>query len=293
MRILLFGKNGQLGWELNRTLPTLGELVVVDYPDVDFNQPQTLPEIVRTARPDVIINAVAYTNVDKAESEPEIARRVNADSVGEIARTARELGSLLVHISTDYVFDGTKGSPYVETDLPNPLGVYAGSKLAAEQAIQQAGCAHLTLRSAWLYSRRGDNFLLKVLKWARSYPVLRLANDQIGNPTAAPLLAKAITQVLQRPISQLAEKSAIYHLAGEGFTSRYELGLEILGRDPHPEDQVVQSIVRAKITDFPAQAIRPLNTALDCGKIKTSLGIQLPPWQDGVRQILQHGKFDL
>jgi len=286
VRILLFGKNGQLGWELNRTLPTLGELVVVDYPDVDFNQPQTLPEIVRTARPDVIINAVAYTNVDKAESEPEIARRVNADSVGEIARTARELGSLLVHISTDYVFDGTKGSPYVETDLPNPLGVYAGSKLAAEQAIQQAGCAQIILRTAWLFSRRGDNFLLKVLKWARSYPVLRLANDQIGNPTAAHLLGRAITDLLTQPPQTLAEAGGIYHLAGQGYASRYELGLEILRQDPHPEEQTVQSTLPAAAADFPARAPRPLNTALDCEKIQSVFGLELPPWVEGVRQTL-------
>lgn len=287
LRILLFGKNGQLGWELSRILPALGELLVVDYPDVDFNQPQTLPEIVRLAKPDVIINAVAYTNVDKAESEPEIARRVNADAVGEIARAARLCGSLLVHISTDYVFDGSKGSPYVETDAPNPLGLYSASKLAGEQAVLQSGCAHLTLRTAWLYSRRGDNFLLKVLKWARAYPVLRLATDQVGNPTAAHLLAGMIQQTLQQSLAHLTEHSGIYHLAGDGSASRYELGLEILRCDPHPEEQAVKSILPALAADFPAQAPRPLNTALDCSLFRRIFNLGLPAWQVGVRQTLQ------
>lgn len=287
MRILLFGKNGQLGWELHRTLPTLGDLIVVDYPEVDFNQPQTLPEIVRRARPDVIINAVAYTNVDKAESEPDVVRRVNAESVGEIARTARDLGALLVHISTDYVFDGRKGSPYVETDAPNPLGVYAASKWAGEQAVLEAGCAHLILRTAWMYSPRGDNFLLKVLKWGRTYPALRLAGDQIGNPTAAHLLAEMTGKILGFPMKSIFNRSGIYHLAGEGFASRYEMGLEILQQDPHREEQVVQSVLPAHMADFPAQAIRPLNTSLNCQKFLDNFGFHLPPWQEGIRQVLQ------
>src|SRR3989304_4607528 len=146
MRILLFGKNGQLGWELHRSLITLGELTVLDYPEVDFNQPQTLPEIVRAVKPDVIVNAVAYTNVDKAESETDLARRINADAVAEIAREAKNLGALLLHFSTDYVFDGTKGSPYVETDSPNPLNVYGKTKLAGEEAAAEAGM-YLTFRT--------------------------------------------------------------------------------------------------------------------------------------------------
>lgn len=287
MRILLFGRNGQLGWELHRTLPTLGDLIVVDYPEVDFNRPQTLPEIVRRARPDVIINAVAYTNVDKAESEPEIVRRVNADAVGEIARATRNLGALLVHISTDYVFDGRKGSPYVETDAPNPLGVYAASKREAEELILQAGCAHLTLRTAWLYSLRGDNFVLKVLKWARSNPILRLAADQVGNPTAAGNLNRMIIQLLQQPLKFLEEHRGVYHLAGDGFASRYELGLEILKADPHPEEQLVQSVLPASTVDFPAQAERPLNTALECSLFRRTFGFGLPPWAEGVKQTLQ------
>jgi dTDP-4-dehydrorhamnose reductase len=286
MRILLFGKNGQLGWELERRLPALGELTVLDYPQIDFNQPGNLPEIVRNSHPDVIINAVAYTNVDKAENEPEIVRRVNADAVGEIASAARELGALLVHISTDYVFDGSKGSPYVETDPPNPLGVYAATKLAAEEAVLQAGCAHLTLRTAWLYSQRGDNFLLKVLKWSRAYPVLRLATDQIGNPTAAHLLAEMIFQTLHKSLKDLAEHSGIYHLAGEGHASRYELGLEILRNDPLPKEQIVQSILPALSEDFPAQALRPLNTSMDCSQFRQTFGFGLPPWTEGVRQTL-------
>ena len=259
---------------------------MLDYPQIDFNQPGNLPQVVRDLCPDVIINAVAYTNVDKAENEPEVARRVNADAVGEIACTARELGALLVHISTDYVFDGSKGSPYVETDLPNPLGVYAATKLTGEEAILQAGCAHLTLRTAWLYSQRGDNFLLKVLKWARAYQVLRLATDQIGNPTAAHLLAEMIFQALHKSLKDLVEQSGIYHLAGEGYASRQELGLEILRNDPHPEEQIVKSILPALTADFPAQAARPLNTAMDCSLFRQTFGFGLPHWTEGVRQTM-------
>ena len=167
MRILLFGKVGQLGWELNRSLITLGELTVLDYPEVDFNQPQSLPEVVRAAKPDVIVNAVAYTNVDKAESEPDIARRINADAVGEIAREAKRLGALLVHYSTDYVFDGTKGSPYIETDTPNPINVYGKTKLAGEEAAAEAE-KYLTFRTSWVYSTRPGGFVYKVLEWAKT-----------------------------------------------------------------------------------------------------------------------------
>lgn len=274
MRILLFGKVGQLGWELNRSLFTLGELTVLDYPDVDFNRPDTLPEIVRAARPDVIVNAVAYTNVDKAESEPDTARRINADSVGEIAREAKRLGALLVHFSTDYVFDGTKGSPYVETDVPNPINVYGKTKLAGEEAATVAE-KYLTFRTSWVYSNRAGGFVSKVLEWAKTKSELRIVDDQIGSPTWSRMLAGATGQILTQYLvdnARFVEKFGLYHLAGAGAVSRYEWVKEILwlaGRED-------VAVVPAKTLEFPTPAKRPLYSALNISLIKSCFNIQIP-----------------
>lgn len=279
MRILLFGKNGQLGWELNRSLITLGELTVLDYPDVDFSRPQTLPEIVRTVRPDVIVNAVAYTNVDKAESEPDVARRINADAVGEIAREAKNLGALLVHFSTDYVFDGTKGEPYVETDTPNPLNVYGRTKLDGEEAAALAE-HYLTFRTSWVYSHRGG-FVSKVLEWAKTKTELRIVDDQIGSPTWSRMLAEVTSQLMAQyklDRNWLLDRTGIYHLAGAGAASRYEWVKEIL-RLMEREDVVVLPV---KTTEFPTPAQRPLFSGLECGKIELDFGLWLPMWKNGL-----------
>lgn len=284
MRILLFGKYGQLGWELHRSLLTLGDLTVLDYPEVDFNQPQTLPEIVRAAKPDVIINAVAYTNVDKAESEPDIARRINADAVGETAREAKKLGALLIHYSTDYVFDGTKGRPYVETDAPNPLNVYGKTKLAGEEAAALAG-SFLTFRTSWVYSNRTGGFVNKVLEWAKTKSELRIVDDQIGSPTWARTLAEATAQVLARHTVDshwLESRLGLYHLAGAGSVSRYEWVKEIL-RITGREDIVV---LPAKTAEFPTPAVRPLFSGLECRKLKTSFGIQIESWNTNLELTL-------
>ncbi|MFA5835427.1 MAG: dTDP-4-dehydrorhamnose reductase [Bellilinea sp.] len=277
MRILLFGKNGQLGWELNRSLITLGDLTVIDYPNVDFNQPQALPDIVRAARPDVIINAVAYTNVDKAESEPDVARRVNADAVAEMAREAKKLDALLVHFSTDYVFDGTKGEPYVETDTPNPLNVYGKTKLAGEEAAALAG-KYLIFRTSWVYSNRTGGFVSKVLEWAKTQTELRIVDDQIGSPTWSRMLAEVTSQLLARygmDPSWVLERQGLYHLAGAGAVSRYDWVKEILkavGRDD-------VMVVPAKTAEFPTPAVRPLFSALDCSMFSARFGIGLPDWR--------------
>jgi len=276
MRILLFGKNGQLGWELHRSLITLGDLTVVDYPDVDFNQPQTLPPIVRAAKPDVIVNAVAYTNVDKAESEQDIARRINADAVGEIAREAKKLGALLVHYSTDYVFDGIKGSPYVETDTPNPINVYGKTKLAGEEAAAEAG-KYLTFRTSWVYSNRTGGFVSKVLEWANTQKELRIVDDQIGSPTWSRMLAEVMGQILAQYMADQAwvlERSGLFHLAGAGAASRYEWVKEILrliGR----EDIIVHP---AKSEEFPTPARRPRYSVLETQKVSQRYQVRCPSW---------------
>jgi len=288
MRILLFGKNGQLGWELHRSLITLGELIVLDHPEVDFNQPETLPEILRSVRPDVIVNAVAYTNVDKAESEPDIARRVNADSVGEIAREAKKLGALLVHYSTDYVFDGTKGSPYVETDKPNPINVYGKTKLAGEEAAAEAG-KYLVLRTSWMYGRRQHNFAMSVLEWARQHKVVRIVEDHIGSPTWARSLSDVTAQLLASlGFNHVHEIQGIYHLAGEGSASRYEFAEFLLKCDPYPDQWVMTELLTARSEEFPAAALRPTNAALDINRFTSVHGLRLPFWKDAVRLMMQN-----
>lgn len=180
-KILQIGTKGQLGWELLRTCAPLGEVVALDYPDVDLSNSTGLRELVRSVKPDIIINAAAYTNVDKAESEPELARAINATGPGVLAEEAKKIHAVLVHYSTDYVFDGTKGSPYVETDQPNPLNVYGQTKLEGEQAIADSGCSYLVLRSSWIYSKR-SGFVAKVLEWARTQETIRIVDDQISSP---------------------------------------------------------------------------------------------------------------
>jgi len=285
VRILLFGRVGQLGWELNRSLTTLGDLTVLDYPDVDFNQPQTLSEIVRAARPDVIVNAVAYTNVDKAESEPETARRINADAVAEIAQEAKKLGAFLIHFSTDYVFDGTKGSPYIETDPVNPLNVYGKTKLAGEQAAALAE-RYLTFRTSWVYSTRSGGFVSKVLEWAKTKSELRIVDDQIGSPTWSRTLAEVTGQLIARygiDRDWLAERSGLYHLAGAGSVSRYEWVKEILRLAGREDIKVVP----AKSVEFPTPALRPLNSGLDCRRAGHNLLTRLPDWELNLAQCLE------
>lgn len=283
---MLFGKVGQLGWELNRSLLTLGDLTVLDYPDVDFNQPQTLPGIVRAARPDVIVNAVAYTNVDKAESEPEVARRINADAVTEIARETKRLGAFLIHYSTDYVFDGTKGSPYVEADATNPLNIYGKTKLAGEQAAAQAE-RYLTFRTSWVYSTRSGGFVSKVLEWVKTRTELRIVDDQIGSPTWSRNLAEVTGQLIARygiDRGWLEERSGLYHLAGAGSVSRYEWVKEILRLAGREDIKVVP----AKTVEFPTPALRPMNSGLDCGRVERKLLIPLPDWKINLAQCLEN-----
>ena len=219
-KILQIGTKGQLGWELLRTCAPLGEVVALDYPDVDLSDSTGLRELVRSVKPDIIINAAAYTNVDKAESEPELARAINATGPGVLAEEAKKIHAVLVHYSTDYVFDGTKGSPYVETDQPNPLNVYGQTKLEGEQAIAASGCVNLVLRTSWVYSMRQGGFVTKVLQWAREQEVMRVVDDQISSPTSARMLAEITALILAQGRNDvygyLSEKGGLYHCAGGG-----------------------------------------------------------------------------
>ena len=227
MKVLLFGSNGQLGWELHRALATLGDVQAMDYPEVDFTSTDRVRDAVRRAAPRVIVNAAAYTAVDRAESEPGTAMAVNAAAPGVIAEESATLGAALIHFSTDYVFDGKKGEPYSENDTPNPLNMYGKSKLAGEKAVEQVGRVFLVIRTSLVYSLRRECFVTSVLKWAREQTTLRIVADQVSNPTWCRMLAEATAQLVaaggRDSVAWLHERSGLYHLAGDGFVSRPEL----------------------------------------------------------------------
>ncbi len=280
-----------MGWELHRSLQPLGQVVALDAPEIDVSDRSAVQRLVQELRPAVILNATAYTAVDRAESEPELALRVNGRAPGYLAQAAESIKAALIHISTDYVFDGEKGTPYVETDAPHPLGVYGQSKLAGEQAIAQVDGAYLVLRTSWLYSLRRDSFVTKVLSWSRQQTSLRVVSDQVGNPTWARPFAETISQVLAMGGRDLygwiRERKGVYHLAGDGYASRLEWAEAILNCDPQPQDQLVREILPALTAEFPTPAQRPLFSALDCGHFSATFGLRLPPWQTALQLAME------
>ena len=286
MKIALLGNQGQLGWELRRSLAPLGAVTSLDYEDLDLLDLAAVHRTVREERPDLIVNASAYTDVDKAESEKEKAWTINATIPRILAEEARTLGASLIHYSTDYVFDGTKGGPYHEEDLPNPLNVYGRSKLGGEEAVRAADGAYLVFRTAWVYSTRGNNFISKTLAWARRNETLRIVDDQISNPTWARMLAETTSLLLARggghPAGWMAERKGIYHLAGDGYASRLEWSKRILELDPNPGEQIVKELLPARSSDFPTPAQRPRFSALSCERFASTFGLRLPPWQEAL-----------
>jgi dTDP-4-dehydrorhamnose reductase len=290
MQILLLGINGQLGWELRRALATLGQVTALDYPQIDLTRPEQARPVIKRIKPQVIINATAYTSVDGAESEAEVALAINRDAPGIIAEEAKALGAVFIHYSTDYVYDGTKSEPYVETDLPNPVNTYGQSKLAGEHEITQIGGTYLILRTSWLYSLRGETFVNKVLKWSRQYETLRIVEDQVGSPTWCRMLAEATAQVIvmgsKNIVDWLTAHSGLYHLAGDGYASRYEWAQEILKYDPSPQEQIVEQLLPSLTSEFPTPARRPLFSALDCTRFYQTFGLRLPDWRDALRLAL-------
>jgi dTDP-4-dehydrorhamnose reductase len=291
MKILLFGKIGQLGWELNRALVTLGEVTAIDYPEVDFSNLEGMRSLVRAVSPDVIINAVAYTAVDKAEEQQALANSINALAPGILAEEAERLKATLIHYSTDYVFDGKKGSPYLETDPPNPLNVYGKSKLDGERLVQASGATYLVFRTSWVYSLRRDSFVGKVLKLARTQPVMRIVDDQISCPTWCRMLAEVTAQVLaagkESSNRWIHERRGLYHLAGLGSVSRFEWARAILENDPKRAEQTAKDILPALTADFPTPAKRPLFSALNCDRFIETFGFQIPAWRDNLKLAMQ------
>ncbi|HPH94619.1 MAG TPA: dTDP-4-dehydrorhamnose reductase [Anaerolineaceae bacterium] len=291
MRILILGRNGQLSWELRRTLAGMGEIISYDYPQIDFGRPESLPPLLESTQPQVVINAVAYTAVDKAESEPELARKVNAETVALLAQAAARKNIPFIHYSTDFVYDGKKGADYVETDAPNPLSVYGQTKLEGDQAVAQAGGPHWILRTSWVYSMRQGGFVTKVLQWARAQRVMRMVTDQVGGPTSARLLAELTGQALAMGLKDLPgwvrQTSGLYHLAGSGGCSRYDWASLILELDPRREEQVVERLEPALAAEFPVPAARPAAAILDCSLFERTFGLRLPSWQEGLKLTME------
>jgi len=287
MKLLLLGNTGQLGWELNRTLQPLGAVVALDYPGINMADTANIRKTIREHRPEVIVNATAYTAVDKAKIEPDLAEAINGTGPGVLAEEAFKLNAVFLHFSSDYVFDGKKGASYVETDIPNPLNVYGLSKLHGEQVIQQVGCAYLILRTGWVYSLRQGGFVNKVLEWAHRQETLRMVTDQVGSPTWCRMLAEMTAQLLARGDDYIRERKGLYHLAGSGFASRFEWAKLILELDPGKSGQRVKEIIPALTSDFPTPAQRPLFSALDCTRFLATFGLRLPDWESALQLALE------
>jgi len=274
VRCLLTGPTGQVGWEVASRLAALGEVVALDRTALDLADGDAIRARVRELHPDVIVNAAAYTAVDRAESEPDRANAINATAPGVLAEEAKSLGALLVHYSTDYVFDGTKVAPYTEEDAPNPLSVYGHTKLAGERAIQASGCRHLILRTSWVYASRGHNFLLTMLKLGGERPELRVVDDQRGAPTWARDIAAATVTLLAKP------PNGLFHLTAAGETTWHGLACEIMrlaGRTP--------VVHRTRTAEYPTAARRPANSVLDNVRVRAA-GIVMPGWEQSLAKCL-------
>ncbi|CAL94493.1 dTDP-4-dehydrorhamnose reductase [Azoarcus olearius] len=293
MKILLLGKNGQVGWELQRALAPLGEVLALDRHGSDglcgdLSRPEELGDTVRAVAPQVIVIAAAYTAVDKAESDAALAQRINADAVAELARQATQLGALLVHYSTDYVFDGSGSTPWREDAPVAPLSVYGTTKLAGETAIRASGCRHLIFRTSWVYAARGGNFAKTMLRLAAERDTLKVVADQIGAPTGADLIADVTAHAIRACIPSANDLSGTYHLAAAGETSWHGYACHVIDtarRLGHPlKVGLIEPLASA---DYPTPARRPANSRLDTALLRTTFALNLPDWRSGVDRMLQ------
>jgi dTDP-4-dehydrorhamnose reductase len=289
-KILIFGRVGQVGWELRHKLACLGQISVVDYPEVDFTDADSIRAAVRAVEPGVIVNAAAYTAVDKAETEQDRAMAINATGPGVLAEEAKRLNALMVHYSTDYVFDGTKQGPWVETDAPNPLNVYGKSKLAGDLAIQASGCDHLIFRTSWVYGARGGNFLLTMLRFAQERPELRIVDDQIGAPTSSECIAQATSDVLSQILAPSGKgidgRSGIYNLTNTGEVSWYGFAKAILTDAANRFGIPLPNLVPIQTSEYPRPAQRPVNSSLSVQRLANTFGIVMPSWEYALSLVL-------
>lgn len=292
MRILLFGKNGQVGWELQRSLAPLGELIALSSTSEEFCGDLAdlagIKQTIRKIAPDIIVNAAAYTAVDKAESETELAHILNAEAPAVLAQEAKRLDAWLIHYSTDYVFDGSGDQPHLETDTTDPLNIYGKTKLAGENNIIASGCSHLIFRTSWVYAVHGNNFIKTILRLAQQRDKLTIVNDQIGSPTGAELIADVTADALLLLRPQ-PEVSGVYHLTAKGYTSWYAFAGFILAharRANFPLKIQSDALLPIASVDFPLPAERPLNSRLDTCKLEKTFALNLPAWQTGVSRVL-------
>lgn len=283
-RILLTGKNGQVGWELERTLAPLGEVFACDRATLDLADPDRIRTLVRDTRPDIIVNAAAYTAVDKAEAEPDIAMATNAAAPGVFAEEAKRRGALLVHYSTDYVFDGAKPAPYTEADTPNPINAYGRSKLAGERAVTAVAGRHLILRTSWVYGRRGHNFLNTILRLAAERDELRIVNDQVGAPTWSRMIAEATALAL----AHANPPEGLFHLTAGGAASWFRFSEAILAHTRARREREPR-LTPIATNEYPLPAVRPANSGLDCTRFAQEAGISLPKWETALDLCLAEG----
>lgn len=290
--ILITGKNGQVGWELQRSLQSLGNVIAVNRERMDLSDSENVTSVIREIKPDIIVNAAAYTAVDKAEEDQELAYQINAFSPGVMAEEAKKIDALLIHYSTDYVFNGEKDSPYNETDTPDPINVYGASKLAGEEAIKESGCQYLILRTSWVFSSRGHNFLLSMLKFAREREQLRIVADQVGTPTSASFIASATSLIICkiRTRAQNEFSSGIYNLVSTGKTSWHGFATSIIkmASEILPDIKILtKEITAIQTTDYPLPAKRPMNSVLSVKNIEKEFGIYPPDWHKQMKLCLE------
>ena len=282
LRILVPGRTGQVGWELQSALAPLGTVIALDRGGMDLAYPDSIRRAIRDAKPEVIVNAAAYNNVDRAESEPELAMQVNGVAPGIMAEEAKRLGAVLVHYSTDYVFDGTKKEPYVEDDPPNPVSGYGRSKLAGEQAIASSGAPHLIFRTSWVYAARGQNFVRTMLRLGRERSELRIVDDQVGAPTWARFIAEATAQVLHRlgdGHKAIGDRAGIYNLTATGAVSWYGFASAIFVEAKAQLGMTPPKLIPITTAEYPLPARRPANSRLDTSKLTRTFGLTPPDWK--------------
>ncbi len=293
LRILVTGALGQVGWELQRTLAPLGSITAVDLAELDIGDPDAVRAFVRDLRPDILVNPAAYTAVDKAETQADIAMAVNGVAPGVMAEEMAKLGGLMIHYSTDYVFDGTKQGAWIESDRPKPLGVYGRTKLAGEQAVQSAGGAHLILRTSWVYGRRGGNFMLTMIRLAKERDELRVVADQHGAPTWCRTLAVGTAALVRKTWADgpareraRAELSGVYHFTNGGSTTWNRFAQAIVAAAPELHERRHVNVMPIGTADYPLPAPRPANSVLDNSKLLNAFGLVQLPWERALNDCL-------
>ncbi len=296
MKILLIGKNGQVGWQLERALAPLGEVMATDKNVIDMAKHNSIISTIQNIKPDLIVNASAYTAVDKAESDADTAMSINASALSVIATEAKKINAVVIHYSTDYVFDGAKNKPYTENDTTNPMGIYGKSKLEGEKMLAEAGVPYLIFRTSWVYDTRGKNFLLTMLRLAQEREEMRVVNDQTGSPTWAKMIAMATSQIISQGSKDIQgfiqENKGIYHMTSAGETTWYNFAKNIIENAAGQKNFKVKSIIPITTNEYPTPAKRPQYSVMDNSKLKNTFNISIPSWEKGLKLVLEELKHD-